>query len=309
MRLKKLTQMKFKLLFVAAITGITACAYMSTEDSRPARPKEFHDYWYNNEAELNSYQLEQARYGELRNGKAVLVFVTEHFSKNKQVKADNPGKRDYSVLKMNLEKKFVTGIYPYSMMTSSFLPVDDTDAHATKVTTTVQEWCGQVFAQLNNRGGRYKVQARSYFESEGDQDFSLKQAWLEDELWSKIRLNPELLPVGEHEVIPALFYTRLLHKDLKPYKASITKLPAGEGTTAYTIRYPELDRELTIRYGNTFPYPIEGWDETYMDGFGGKAKKLTTRATKIKTIKLDYWKHNANNDAHYREELGLGDGN
>lgn len=297
----------FLLCFLLAMT--TACTDSPAQHAAsPAASKTFHDYWYNNEAELTSYQLEQARYGELRNGEAVLVFVTEHFSKKKQVKADNPGKGDYSVLKLNMEKKFNTGIYPYSMLNSSFVPVDDPAAHATKVTTSVQEWCGHVFAQINNWGGKYKVESRSYFESEGDRDFNLKQTWLEDELWSKIRLNPELLPIGEQEIIPAVFYTRLIHKELKPYKAIFTKKDLGDGTTAYSIRYPELDRELTISYGNAFPYPIEGWEETYVDGWGEKAKKLTSKATKIKTIKLDYWKRNSNVDGHYREELGLGDG-
>ncbi|MCF8243802.1 MAG: hypothetical protein K9J37_02200 [Saprospiraceae bacterium] len=301
--------MKLRLLLIAsAIVLISAYAYLPVHENITPRPKAFQDYWYNNEAEITSYQLEQARYGELRKGTAVLVFVTEHFSKSKQVKTDKPGRSDYSVMKLNMEKKFATGIYPYSMLTSSFVPVDNSTAHATKVTTTVQEWCGHIFTQINNRGGKYKVESRSYFENEGDQDFSLKKVWLEDELWSKIRLNPELLPLGEQEIIPALFYTRLIHKELKPYNAVFAKKDLGDGTTAYTIRYPELDRELTIRYGNAFPYPIEGWEETYLDGWGEKAKKLTTKATKIKTIKSDYWKHNSNADGHLREEMGLGDG-
>lgn len=293
------------------VVSTTLCCTHSPaqQTASPAAWKTFHDYWYNNEAELTSYRLEQARYGELRNGEAVLVFVTEHFSKNKQVKADNPGPGDYSVLKLNMEKKFTTGIYPYSMLSSSFVPVDDPAAHATKITMTGQEWCGQVFTQINNRGGKYRVESRSYFESEGDRDFKLEQTWLEDELWTKIRLNPELLPTGEQEVIPALFYTRLLHKELKTYKAIFTKKDLGDGTTAYAVRYPELDRELTIRYGNAFPYPIEGWEETYADGWGKDAKKLTTKASKIKMLKLDYWKRNSNADGHYREELGLGSGN
>lgn len=303
--------MKFNhFLFGALLCMTTACTDSPAQQAAsPAASKTFNDYWYNNEAELTSYQLEQARYGELRQGEAVLVFVTEHFSKKKQVKADQPGPGDYSVLKLNMEKKFTTGIYPYSMLTSSFLPIDDTRAHATKVTMTVQEWCGQAFTQINNRDGKYKVESRSYFESEGDKDFTLKQTWLEDELWAKIRLDPTLLPTGEQEVIPALFYTRLMHKELKPYKAVFTKKDLGDGTTAYSIRYPDLDRELTLRYGNTFPYTSEGWEETYKDGWGQNAKRLTTKATKIKTINLDYWKRNSNADAHYREELGLGSGN
>ena len=47
---------------------------------------EFADYWYRGQAEITSYDLEQARYGELRSGTAVLVFVTEDFSKGQITK-------------------------------------------------------------------------------------------------------------------------------------------------------------------------------------------------------------------------------
>jgi hypothetical protein len=40
----------------------------------------FKDYWYAGEAEITSYELEQARYGEIRKGHAVLIYVTEEFS-------------------------------------------------------------------------------------------------------------------------------------------------------------------------------------------------------------------------------------
>lgn len=300
-------------LFVAPalIVFMAACAHAPAVEAppAPARSKEFNDYWYNGEAEITSYRLEQARYGELRQGESVLVFVTEPFSKEKQVKADNPGKNDYQVLKLNLEKKFLTGIYPYSMLNSSFVPINDTQAHATKVTASVQEWCGHAFLQINNRNGNFLIESRSYFEREGDQNFTLKPTWLEDELWAKIRLNPELLPVGEQQAVPALFYIRLLHKELKPYKAVFTKKDLGNGATAYSVRYPELDRELTIRYSNAFPHLIEGWEESYMDGWGSNARKLTTKATKIKSLKLAYWSKNSNGDVHYRQELGLGNGN
>jgi len=41
--------------------------------------QEFKDYWYAGKAEISSYKLEQARYGELRDGTAALIFVTEDF--------------------------------------------------------------------------------------------------------------------------------------------------------------------------------------------------------------------------------------
>lgn len=89
--------------------------------------KEFTDYWYSGKAELSSYELKQSRYGEIRTGEVVLVFVTEPFSLKKQVKLDNPtkaGKDNVSVLKLNQVRKFKTGIYDYSIMTSTFTPVD-----------------------------------------------------------------------------------------------------------------------------------------------------------------------------------------
>ena len=85
--------------------------------------KTFGDYWYQGKAEITSYEMEQARYGEIRKGHAVLIFVTEDFSKSKQVKLDNPQKDPedaVKILKLNFVRKFITGIYPYSIMTSVF---------------------------------------------------------------------------------------------------------------------------------------------------------------------------------------------
>ena len=83
----------------------------------------FNDYWYAGTAELSRYELEQARYGELHPGEAVMVFVSEPFDINKQVKSDN-SENTTGVLKLNFMRKFNTGIYPYSTMSSTFSPID-----------------------------------------------------------------------------------------------------------------------------------------------------------------------------------------
>jgi hypothetical protein len=99
-------------------------------------------------------------------------FVTEDFSKSKQVKLDRPeaaGADRLPVLKLNLVKKFNTGIYPYSLMLSVFSPVDiSASTHAVKTVASVQEWCGMTFTQINNKNGKYETTWNSYFESEGD---------------------------------------------------------------------------------------------------------------------------------------------
>lgn len=274
------------------------------EDAEPAAvlSGEFKEYWYAGEAEITSYQLEQARYGELRDGKAALIFVTEPFLPEKQVKADRPSPENTSVLKLNATRNFLTGIYPYSIMSSTFYPVAD-NQHAIKVTSSIQEWCGQVFAQLNNRE-RFEVQTYSYFESEGDQDFALDKSTLENEIWTRLRIRPEELPTGDLEMIPSLEYLRLVHKPAQAYQVR-AEMEDGEEMHTYTLTYPELQRTLSIRFSSHFPYTIESWTESYPSGFGPSAEVLTTRASKIRTLKTPYWRRNGNEDVSLRDTLGL----
>ncbi|WP_299278421.1 septum formation inhibitor Maf [uncultured Psychroserpens sp.] len=260
--------------------------------------EDFKNYWYSGTAEITSYQLEQARYGELRDGHAVLVFVTEDFLPEKQVKADNYNKANTSILKLNATKTFNTGVYPYSIMQSTFYPVSNTE-HAIKLSCSVQEWCGHVYSQLNNRD-QFEITSHSYFEREADQDLKLDKAILENELWPQLRLDPKSLPVGDLEIIPSLEYVRLKHIELKAYPAN-AQLENG----VYTITYPDLNRQIAIHFNAQFPFDISGWEETYKDGYGINAKTLTTKATKLKTIKSPYWSKNSNDDEVLRKELGL----
>jgi len=264
--------------------------------------QDFKEYWYAGKAEISSYALEQARYGEMRDGTAVLIYVTEPFLADRQVKADKSKPDDISVLKLNSTKNFLTGIYPYSIMNSSFYPVQD-NQHALKLTSSVQEWCGQVFTQLNNREG-FDIQSFSYFESEGDRHLELDRTHLENEIWNRIRINPDKLPTGKIDIIPSLEYLRLAHRDIKAYEA-VAELHKGQDYYQYTLTYPTLDRTLTIDFSKTFPYGIEGWSESSKSGHGPEAKTLTTRARKIKTLMRAYWQENKNTDVFLRDSLGL----
>jgi len=264
--------------------------------------QEFKDYWYAGDAELSSYKLQQARYGELNEGKAVLIYVSEQFLPKVQVKADSVKDSNIGVLKLNKHKSFLTGIYPYTIMTSTFTPINN-EGHAIKVTNTTQEWCGNAYSQLNNRG-LFEIQSHSYFEGEADKAFSLKQATLEDELWTKIRLDPANLPQGDHQVIPSMEYSRLLHIETKAYAAKLSLVKAAQ-TSTYSIAYPALNRTLAITFNNDFPYVIQGWKDTYKSGFDANAKVLTSSATLISTIKEKYWAQHNNKHRKLRKKLGL----
>ncbi|MEM6721322.1 MAG: septum formation inhibitor Maf, partial [Bacteroidota bacterium] len=275
-----------------------------TTVTTPAQPtsEAFNKYWYAGKAELTSYELEQSRYGEIHKGKAVLVYVTEDFNPQKQVKADQRRANNVPILKLNATKKFYTGIYPYSVMTSTFFPVAN-NQHAIKVTSSMQEWCGHVFTQLNNRD-KFTIESYSYFESESDQKFSLDKVILEDELWTKLRIDPSQLPVGAQEIVPAFEMIRMIHIPLKAYKATATLNNSG-ATSTYTLDYPELNRKLEISFNSSFPFDVLGWTESSTRGYGSAAKTLTTKATKIKQLKSAYWSQNSVKDSIYRKELGL----
>ena len=258
----------------------------------------FKNYWYSGEAEITSYKLEQARYGEIRQGKAVLIFVTEDFLPNIQVKADQQHPENISVLKLNATKNFNTGIYPYSVMQSTFYPVAN-NQHALKISSSIQEWCGHVYTQLNNRND-FEISSYSYFQEEADKSFNINKAILENEIWTQLRLNPKLLPIGNLKIIPSFEYIRFSHITFKAYNAT-----AKLSNNQYTISYPELNRTLTITFNPEFPYNIFAWEETFKSGFGSNAKLLTTKATKLVSIKSPYWNKNKNKDEVLRKTLQL----
>lgn len=315
--MKKWIRLELSVLFIAGLLLIfESCKEVTAENKKDLAVNEekatetpkknlseaFKKYWYAGEAEITSYKLQQARYGEHRDGEAVLIYVTEPFLNGKQVKADGKHPDNIPVLKLNSTKNYLTGIYPYSIMSSSFYPVH-ANQHAIKLSFSSQEWCGQVYAQLNNRE-KFDVMSHSYFESEADQSLKLEKTILENELWNKIRIDPKNLPAGEFEVIPSLEYIRLSHKELKPYKATLT-LNGNSNLTSYEINYPELQRTLKINFTNVFPYSIESWSETLTSGFGDNAKQMTSTATKMKTLKTPYWQQNGNKDLPLRDSLEL----
>lgn len=269
---------------------------------------EFNAYWYAGKAELNTYELKQFRYGEMREGHTVFIFVTEDFNTQSQVKEETEDRTNSTtVLKLNSMTQFVTGIYDYSLMTSVFTPVDILSfPHSIKITSSSQDWCGQSFLQANTNGKNYQFQSFSYFQSEGDEQVKLEQTWLEDELWNRIRIDPELLPIGKCKVIPAAEYLRLQHIAIDAYDAvGSIKLDASGNATSndyllYKLVYNNIDRELVIRFQSQFPHRITGWDERQSsDG------TLLSKGSLKKTLLESYWDKNKLEHLPLRDSLQL----
>ena len=275
----------------------------NTAEKKTALPERnlteaFKNYWFSGQAEITSYNLEQSRYGEMRSGEAVLIFVTEDFLPEVQVKATTSSKNTIPVLKLNATKKFLTGIYPYSIMQSSFYPLEG-NSHALKTVLSIQEWCGQMYVQLNNRNN-FEVELHSYFDGEADQKLNFSPTNLENEIWTQLRINPDLLPTGEINMIPSLEYLQLAHQEIKSYPA-MAEFYQDQEFSVYKISYPDLNRELKIYYNNFAPFLIEKWiEQIEVNG-----QLQTSTATKLETLKIDYWNKNSNKDLPLRQQLKL----
>ena len=277
-------------------------------------PDQFRAYWYDHGAEISRFALQQMRYGELHQGDAVMVFVTEEMNPALQVKADHSGPLNVPTLKLNAVRKFFTGIYPYSIMTSVFTPVDVRKYPLPlKITASFQEWCGHVYSQMNLIGDEYRIRVHSYFEQEGDRDFKIKNHVPEDAIWTRIRIEPGSLPRGEFFMIPGTVYARMAHRPLKPQKAIAVLEPVsaksleGNPMVRYEINFPVQQRVLRILFETQFPYRIQQWEESYRGLADTGAKALTTRATRTHTIMDAYWQHHGNRDRALLKKLGLGD--
>ena len=288
----------FLFIFCGNMTATKETSKLQNTTASPSKHPEFNSYWYQGTAEITSYKLTQARYGEIYEGSAVNIFVTEDFLPERQVKADYKNAKNSAILKLNSTKKFITGMYPYSLMTSTFSPINNNN-QAIKVSFSAQEWCGNTFVQLNNREN-FKIEFYSYFESNADRPITLKKNILENELWNLLRISPDSLPIGNLKIIPSFEFLALQHKEIKAYRAEVSLTTIGEHKV-YSIHYLELKRTLIIKISNEFPFIIESWEEIITN----KGKTFTTRAEKIKTIQTAYWNKNSVSDIEERKKLGL----
>jgi len=290
---------------------VSICLLYSQSEIDPEPKTSSINYWSDGKAEIASYDLMQYRYGELRQGELVQVMVPEDFLIDKQVKNES-NKRNHSarVLKRIEIRQFNTGIYQYNMSTSIFTPFDrDRHGKSIKLSASSQEWCGSTYAQFNKKGVNYKSILHSYFEKEADQNTRIKNALLEEEFFTLIRINPEDLPLGNMQLIPSQVVSRFLHLPLRAYSAvvSVGEYSGGDfnGTDLkyLGIEYPELQRNLTIVYKSGAPHIIHGWTDSYPSPFTGEMQ--SSKAILKTHIKEPYWKLNGVSDAEWRGTLGL----
>jgi len=266
----------------------------------------FRGRWFDGNAELSGYQVTQPRYGELRSGQLVLTYVTEPMNKTTRIKDDDAVKDNrLDVIKLNANLSFLTGIYPYAVMTSVFAPIDrwqGEDAFSpVKITTTVQEWCGHTFHGIWPGDAEIGERLMSYFASEGETNRLIprpSKTLFEDALLIQLReLDGAFAGGGNWDgyVVPSLWRIRRAHVPVVPLAASITRTSIRKQdteVTQFTLVMGAFTKVIDVEAGGD--HRILGW--TTSDG---------ETAQLLSTAKLPYWQLNHTGDESHRQELGL----
>jgi hypothetical protein len=284
--------------------------------SSPVFGEEFWKRWGDGKGEVSGYDLTFPRYGELRKGVAVVVFVTETFSNSARVKSD-PGKHpksdEFPVMKLNLVQDFSTGIYDYNLMTSAFValaPVNGRPAgSATKVSFSSQEWCGDTYGQLLFDAGSARLSTHSYFDGEADQsrELSVPADMLAGDallLWARGFAAP-ILAAGERRevsLVKSIRTARLNHRPIELEKAILSREAAPSRITVPAGTFEVNRRSVEIAGGPTWkisvetaePHRLVEWETS--DG---------EKASLLAGERLEYWRLHSEKDRGALARIGL----
>jgi len=260
--------------------------------------------YFSGEAEIMVYSLEKARYDSVHKGQAILVQVVEPFLYEEQVKNDRGGEKgSLNVLKSNYFERFTTGVYDYSLMTSAFTPLQyDTLQHSIKVSASVQDWCGQTYVQINNRGS-LNLSMNSYFQSEGDSSYRIETTWQEDEIMNLIRLSKDVLPVDTFLIVPKATFLSTNHVSPKTYTAIGGLSLDTLDNMVYTISMPELKRTVKYYFDTSKENLITQMEEEYPTVFDGEIRKSTAKLKSVQ--KMPYWELNSPSFERLRAKMKL----
>ena len=305
-------------LFVTATLVTCASCFLSPLS---LSGDDFGDYWYDGQAELSGYQFTVNRYGESRNGQAVMVYVTEPFSETKHVKVDNPDRAAsdlVEVMKLNLVRDFQTGIYDYNTMISIFSRSDD--FAPLKISFSSAEWCGHVYEELLFEPHRITDQFFSYFEDESTARIinRKRNGISEDNLFILLRsLRGPYLAPGERRsapMLPSAFYRRLTHQPISWQMAKIERMadtetidvPAG-AFTCIIYRIETSDgREGIFCVEQEHPRRIVRWQWEQVHADQHKRQLGAADGGELTgTARMKYWELRGNDHERYLKELGI----
>jgi len=272
---------------------------------REGASEEFWSFWGDGRAELSGYRATVSRYGAPREGITTLIYVTEPHDRRTWIKddgADSPNRVE--VMKLIRSTHFLTGIYPYSVMASTFAPVEAWGGprfQPVRINLDVQEWCGSVSHRVWPGPGRLRSLRLSYFADEGEALTELvipEGTLFADALPIQLRELDGPFQDGEDWegwIVPELWSLRASHGPTEPVEGTITRTMGereGVPVTHFLVQIGDEWRRYDVEVES--PRRILGWESSTGDS-----------ATLLSTERLAYWTLNAPGEELFREGLGL----
>ncbi len=297
-------------------TSLLACTADAAKPPPPRYDGQFWAHWGDGKAELASYDLVFPRYGELRRGSAVTIFVTETFSDSARVKADpgrHPKADEVPVMKLNLVLDFQTGIYDYNTMSSTFVwlaPRATRPAGSpSKVSFSSQEWCGHVWHQLLFDDDSVREVSHSYFDGEADvaKNLAYPEGGLSEDallFWARGLAAPRLERGTKQELpfLPSLLTARLAHEPLAWSRVTLEVAPS---TTTVTVPAGTFDvevRKATSSDGLVRTYYVESaWPHRLIRMERSDGMKAELKGSD----RLKYWELNHEGQEEALRRIGL----
>lgn len=293
MRLRNLCFLFFLLCF-------TACSEPAKEqkaadsEGYEAIKEHFNPEWAMNKlwddglAEVAVYDAERVVYGNRREFEFTQITVKEDFNREHDVKTDDYTRNDlFPVMKVNQFCRIPTDNYPYHYLTSVFINRAQ-PWHLHKLTTSSQEWCGNTFKAVTDKGSNYNLYYNSYFDGQGEGNRELSKALLfEDQLPYSLRA----LNFQDGLTFPAaIAETQQTNKATPPavYKATLrVAITASGSSTDDGEKAWQVTVELAPDKVNTYwfdtDYPNKLIRQQTWDGRNLRLKKISRYA---------YWQGN-----------------
>lgn len=287
-----------------ALLALTTLA-QTTPDTRA----DFSAAWHDGRAEVAGYRWHGTRYGQIREGEAVAIFVTEPFDPSEGVKADRPTADSVGAMKLNLVRDFQTGIYDYNTMVSCFVREDDFSL--LKQTFSSAEWCGHVFESARVDGDELELDIDSYFQGESTETELAYDGGLVGEqlfVWLRGLRGAPIAPgeTAEVDYLSEAFDRRLRHRKAAWQTLRVTRDPAPRQVTlpagsfsADTYRASCSDgRVLIAQVEAQAPYRLLSWAWSRSGEILDKGELTGSR-------RIRYWEEHAEGDESLRESIGL----
>lgn len=241
-------------------------------------------HWDDGLAEVAVYDAERMIYGENRTYEYAVLTVKEDFNRENNVKTDDYTRNDlFEVLKVNSFARIETDNYPYHYLTSVFI-LRDRPWALHKLTTSSQEWCGNTFKSITDKGANFDLSYNSYFDGQGTGGHQLpKELLVEDQLPYTLRA----LKFTDNPTFDAnILETQQTNQAKAPvvYKAHIRSINAQLNEAEVWQVQVQLDSAKVNSYWFAKAYPNHLLQQQTWDGRNLKLKKISRYA---------YWKRDS----------------